>query len=225
MELRHVVAFVTVAEELHFGRAADRLGIAQPAVSRLVRRLEADLDVTLFERTSQRVSLTAVGAQLLDHAQTIVAEHARLVAAATALGRGEGGLLRLGTTEAMSAQLDILLERFATLKPTVRVELHPAHTPRKLELLASGELDLAIVREAQPTPGPRIEPLWSDPLVAVLPASHPHAMTAPLDRVRLDLPLLLIARDTSPGVHDAVRAAAGAPERSYRFAANRRPSP
>src|SRR4051812_38048995 len=91
MELRHLRYFVAVAEELHFRRAAERLYVAQAAVSEQIRKLEAELGVRLFERTHRSVALTDAGAAMLDEARGVLrqAEHAR--AAAVAAGRGKGG--------------------------------------------------------------------------------------------------------------------------------------
>jgi len=209
VEIRHASAFVTVAEELHFGRAADRLAIAQPAVSRLIRALEAELDIVLFERSSHHVALTAVGEAILPHARALVRARDHLLLGAAELATGRSGTVRLGTTEGMDTRLAVLLERFAQVQPHVDVELHPGHTPEKLDRLLRGELDLAIVRQPGHAPGVRIEPLWSDPLVAALPAAHSRADRGPIDPASLDLPLLLAPRRISPGVHDTIRAAAG----------------
>ncbi len=101
MEFRHLRAFVAVAEELHFGRAARRLYIAQPAVSQLVRGLEAELGVTLFERTSRRVSLTWAGHVLLGEARDLLARQALLTERMESVRAGETGEVGLGTIPAL----------------------------------------------------------------------------------------------------------------------------
>lgn len=105
VELRHLRAFVTVAEELHFGRAARRLYVAQPAVSQLVRNLEAELGVTLFERTSRRVSLTWAGQVLLDEARDLLARQARLAEVMARVRAGETGEVGLGAIAALPPDL------------------------------------------------------------------------------------------------------------------------
>jgi DNA-binding transcriptional LysR family regulator len=105
MELRQLAAFVAVADELHFGRAAERLGVVQPAVSQLVRRLERELGVVLFERSSHHVALTGAGTKLLPAARRSLSASHELALAAPALVRGEQGELRVGTTEGIGANL------------------------------------------------------------------------------------------------------------------------
>lgn len=209
MELRQLAAFVAVADELHFGRAAERLGIVQPAVSRLVRRLEGELGVTLFERTSHRVTLTPAGAMLAERAGTVLADVNAFADTAAELADGKTGAVRIGTTEPMGPRLQLLLERFAAAEPGIQVDLQPAHTPDKLAALRNGELDAAFVRHPGRAEGLRVEVLWREPLVVVLPARHPRAAetaVAPADLA--DLPFLVTERADSPGVHDALLAAA-----------------
>src|SRR4051794_3882799 len=98
VELRHLAAFVAVAEERHFGRAAERLGTVQPAVSQLVRRLEDELDVVLFDRSSHHVALTGAGDQLLGLARQALTARDAIVDTAAAAVRGEQGVLRIGTS-------------------------------------------------------------------------------------------------------------------------------
>src|SRR5688500_6921726 len=96
MEFRQLQLFIAVAEELHFGRAAARVGMAQPPFSQQIRRLEADLGVPLLTRTSRRVALTPAGARLLEGARDLLVRRADLKAAARSVARGETGVLRLG---------------------------------------------------------------------------------------------------------------------------------
>jgi len=207
MELRQLAAFVAVADELHFGRAAEHLGVVQPAVSQLVRRLERELGVVLFERSSHRVVLTGAGAELLPAARRALSARDELAAAAPALVGGRQGELRIGTSEGISAKLNMLLARFAEERPNASIRLEAMHTPAKLRALRDGDLDIAFVRAPLDTTGLRIVELWSEALVAVLPTRHPLAARETIPLAALSsLPLMLGLRSKNPGMHDQLLA-------------------
>jgi DNA-binding transcriptional LysR family regulator len=207
MELRQLAAFVAVADELHFGRAAERLGLVQPAVSQLVRRLEGELGVLLFERSSHHVALTGAGSELLPAARRALRARDELAAAAPALVRGERGELSVGTTEGMGANLNLLLGRFADERPNVRIRLEAIHTPAKLRAVRSGDLDVAFVRAPLGVSGLRVRELWSEPLRVVLPERHALAAQEAVALAELSsLPVLLGPRSTNPGMHDQLLA-------------------
>jgi DNA-binding transcriptional LysR family regulator len=207
MELRQLAAFVAVADELHFGRAAERLGVVQPTVSQLVRRLERELRVVLFERSSHHVALTGAGNKLLPAARRTLSAADEIAAIGSALVQGEQGELRVGTTEGMGANLNLLLERFAEQRPQVNIHLQAIHTPDKLRSVRDGELDVAFVPAPVDGSGLRVDELWSEPLRAVLPARHPLAARATLSlRDLASLPIVLAPRSTNPGMHDQLLA-------------------
>jgi DNA-binding transcriptional LysR family regulator len=200
MELRQLSYFVAVAEELHFGRAADRLHIVQSAVSQQIQRLERELGAELFDRSPRRVRLTSAGERLLPEARSVLAaaERARL-AVAPAAG------LRLGTSTGLGAHLDRVLAAFAERAPDVPVELFSLPVAERLARVATGRLDAAFVRSAEPPPGVRVLPLWPDPLVAAVPAAHPLAAAPHLDLADLAaLPLALTPRRNNPALVDLV---------------------
>lgn len=170
MELRQLSYFVTVAEELHFGRAAERLHIVQSAVSQQVRRLERELGCNLFDRSPRHVRLTGAGERLLPEAREVLAAAERARAAVR-----ERTTLRLGTSAGLGEHLDRVLGAFAVIAPDTAVELVSAPTRDRLAQVADGRLDAAFVRAPQPAPGLRILPLWEDPLLVALPAAHPLA--------------------------------------------------
>src|SRR5213076_2095932 len=118
MELRHLRYFVAVAEELHFGRAAQRLHIAQPPLSQQIRRLEGDLGVSLFDRTNRRVALTDAGRAFLGEARLTLAQAERATQVASRAARGEIGQLIIGYMA--SAELNV----FPRLLPVFR-KRHP----------------------------------------------------------------------------------------------------
>ncbi|MFE9555209.1 LysR substrate-binding domain-containing protein [Streptomyces sp. NPDC006703] len=200
MELRQLSYFVTVAEELHFGRAAGRLHIVQSAVSQQVRRLERELGAELFDRSPRHVRLTAAGERLLPEARAVLAAAERARAAVR-----ERATLRLGTSTGLGEHLDRVLGAFAGLAPDTAVELVSAPTRDRLAQVADGRLDAAFVRSRQPAPGLRILPLWEDPLVAAVPAAHPLARKDEIALADLaDLPLCITARRNNPALVDLV---------------------
>ncbi|MCT9079832.1 LysR family transcriptional regulator [Streptomyces fulvoviolaceus] len=200
MELRQLTYFVTLAEELHFGRAAERLHIVQSAVSQQIRRLERELGAELFDRSSRHVRLTAAGERLLPEARTVLsaADRAR---ASVAPPPG----LRIGTSTGLGEHLDRVLAAFARRAPEVPVELFSLPAAERLARVAGGRLDAAFVRAVEPVAGVRVLPLWSDPLVAALPAAHPLAALPEVGIGDLaGLPLSLTERRNNPALVDLV---------------------
>ncbi|THA33961.1 LysR family transcriptional regulator [Streptomyces sp. A1547] len=202
MELRQLSYFVTVAEELHFGRAADRLHIVQSAVSQQVRRLERELGADLFDRSPRHVRLTGAGERLLPEARAVLAAAER---ARAAVREGAGLRLRLGSSTGLGEYLDRVLGDLAVLAPETAVQLVSAPTRDRLEQVADGRLDAAFIRSLEPAPGVRILPLWEDPLVAALPAAHPLARETELAISDLaGLRLCITARRNNPALVDLV---------------------
>ncbi|MCX5386413.1 LysR family transcriptional regulator [Streptomyces sp. NBC_00083] len=200
MELRQLSYFVTVAEELHFGRAAERLHIVQSAVSQQIRRLERELGRELFDRSSRHVRLTASGERLLPEAREVLAAAERARAAVR-----ERSTLRLGTSNGLGEHLDRVLDVFARLAPDTAVELTSAPARERLAQVADGRLDAAFVRAPEPVPGLRAVPLWQDPLVVALPAAHPLARHEEIALSELAaLPLCITERRSNPALVDLV---------------------
>ncbi|PYC87938.1 LysR family transcriptional regulator [Streptomyces tateyamensis] len=211
MELRQLRYFVTVAEELHFGRAADRLVIGQPAVSQQIRRLERELKVELFDRSPRTVRLTPAGEAFLPAARAVLgaADSARAVAAdlAAAGAAGRLGRFRLGTITGLGDRLDRILDAFERQAPDIRVELTAVPVRERLARLTDGSLDAAFVRGALPEHCPELQllPLWRDALVAAVPARHPLARRPALHLAELaELPLRLTERGNHPALVDLV---------------------
>jgi DNA-binding transcriptional LysR family regulator len=161
--------FVAVAEELHFGRAAERLHIAQPSLSHQIRRLEQQLGVTLLDRTSRRVALTAPGRQLLRDGRRLLAQAHRVVHATRAAGTDQ---LRIGFAgSAGSGLLPAAVRAFGEERPAVEVSIRELRLDTLDELLA-GAVDLAFTRLVPGQADVRIEVLAEEPRVAVLPTGH-----------------------------------------------------
>ena len=203
MELRQLKYFLTVAEELHFGRAAERLHIVQPAVSQQVRRLERELGVDLFERTTRSVTLTEAGRSFLPHARAVLTATDRATEAIAAF-RGER-VLRLGTSEGLGDRLDRLLGEFARRSPGTQLELTHAPTAQRLSQVRDGELDATVVRGDWPGPGLDFTPLWTDEVLVALPAAHPLAASETVDFASLaSLPARLSPPSRNRPLYDLV---------------------
>ena len=204
VELRELRYFVTVAEELHFGRAAERLHIVQPAVSQQVRRLERELDVTLLDRTTRSVSLTEAGQRFLPHARAVLAAAGR-AADSVADFRSAGALVRLGTSEGLGDRLEVLLAAFAQPAPSAQLELLHAPTSQRLQRVRDGSLEATIVRGDWPGPGLDFTPLWTDEVWVALPASHPLAGSPAVDFASLaGLPARLSPPSRNRPLYDLV---------------------
>ena len=209
MELRHLNAFIAVAEELHFGRAAARLQISQSPLSQSIRALEAELEVRLLERTTRRVSLLPAGEAFLPRAREAVAAAGHAIEDARAAAAGELGRLAIGFTGSMTyLLLPVLAKALRAELPRLELELHGEMlTPDQVEGLVNGRLDLGVLRPPVEQPGLRVEPIGSEPLVAVLPANHPLARLDKVPVARLENePFVTYPSHFRSVVHDAVAA-------------------
>lgn len=205
MELRQLRYFVTVAEELHFGRAADRLHIVQPAVSQQIRRLERELGVALFDRSTRTVTLTDAGRVFLPHARDVLATVARARTAIDDLRADHAAALRLGTSSGLGARLETILAEFASRAPHAHLELVSTTTEDRLNRVRSGDLDATLLRGERAAPELELLPLWQDELMVALPAQHALAAPETVDFADLaHLPLRLTGRAANPVLHDLV---------------------
>jgi len=205
MELRQLSYFVTVAEELHFGRAAERLHIVQPAVSQQVRRLERELGVELFDRSPRRVALTGAGARFLPEARAVLAAAARAKATVATDRSFSPGVLRLGTSAGLGDHLDRLLDRLA---PGLAVELVYGPTAERAGQVRDGRLDATFVRGTLGYPGLQRVPAWQEPLLTALSARHPLAGEPEVTLASLaPFPLRLTDRRNNTPLVDLVVAA------------------
>ncbi|GAA0230523.1 LysR family transcriptional regulator [Actinomadura nitritigenes] len=205
MELRQIRYFLAVAEELHFGRAAERLRIVQPTVSQQVRRLEREFGMELFDRTTRSVALTAAGAAFLPHARAILAAEQAAAETMAGLRAERRPVLRIGTNVGLGARLERVLAALADRAPHITVDLVSAAPAERLQRVRDGELDAAFVRGADRSPGLDLVPVWHDPLVAALPAAHPLAGRDTVAIAGLAaLPLRLTTREANPHLVDLV---------------------
>jgi DNA-binding transcriptional LysR family regulator len=176
VDLRHLRSFVAVAEELHFSRAAQRLNLAQSAVSAQVRKLERDVGGALLVRTSRRVVLTPAGEALLGDARALLAAADEALARARGLARGDTGTLVVGCFGPSPGELlATLLDRFQACHADIRVDVSAFDFAEVLERLRDGRLDVSFLYLPLDEPDIHVTPLLKEPRVVVMAADHPLA--------------------------------------------------
>jgi DNA-binding transcriptional LysR family regulator len=174
IELRHLRYFVTVAEELHFGRAARRLCLAQPPLSQQIRQLEEIVGAALFYRTTRSVSLTPAGEAFLERARRTLRNVENDVNEARSIGCGEVGSLNVGFVgSGMLTALPGIFRAYHQAHPKVHMHLHEGFTSRVIEGVENGTLDAGVVRDGDPRENLEITTILSEPFLAMLPATHP----------------------------------------------------
>ncbi|MET8850391.1 LysR substrate-binding domain-containing protein [Amycolatopsis sp. NPDC004625] len=203
--LRSLRYFLVVADELHFGRAADRLGIAQPPLSQRIKRLEAELAATLFER-GRRVTLTEAGEVLRAEARDLLSRWDRMTTLVAKAERGETDALRAGVPpELPGRMLAAILTRFADECPAVRLDLQELTTAEQARLLADRELDAGLLQLPVDVVGLDLGPAVDTPLGVVLPRDSPLARRSRLALADLAGEGLVHApRAAAPGRYDAL---------------------
>ncbi|AFQ47414.1 LysR substrate-binding domain-containing protein [Burkholderia cepacia] len=216
-DLRQWRYFATVADERHFGRAAERLSMTQPPLSQAIRALEEALGVALFVRTKRSVALTAVGAALLPDVRRLLASADALPPLARRLARGEAGSLSLAfVSTADYGLLPSLLRAFGARYPQVRLQLAEATSDVQIDELVAGRIDAGLVIPPVPprhAVGLSYLPVLREPLVVAMPAAA--APDAPEDEpVHLAdlaaLPLVIFPRRLAPGFYDIITGCYGA---------------
>jgi DNA-binding transcriptional LysR family regulator len=209
-DLRLLPAFVTVAEELHFGRAAKKLDIAQPALSQQIRRLEAQLGVRLFERHARRVDLSPAGRALLGEARIAVQAASRGAEAARAAAQSATPLLRVAIEIDVPERVLERVREFAAAHPDIDLRLVRQHQGDALAALHDQIVDLAIGWARMPY-GPPVRTVAIDAveMVAVLPRDHPEAGRRAMPReVFATYPFVMFQRKSTPDVFDLLVTAA-----------------
>ena len=210
IELRQLRAFVAVAEEGTFVAAADRLGVVQPAVSQAVRRLESELELVLFERSSRRVSLTGPGAAFLPEARAVLTRLAQAEQTARDLAVGRSGLVRMATTPGAPGLVRALLSHQRAAHPDVHVEIVATQQSSKLRAILDGDIDVALTHSAPATPGLAFTEVWREPWVPVVSAAHPLACEKHVTLGALAAhPLVLVAGDGTSNMTEQFVAVCG----------------
>lgn len=207
MELRLLRYYVAVAEERHFGRAAERLHMAQPPLSQAIRQLETELGVTLLHRTTRRVDLTEAGRAYLDRARQILGDVDEAAGVARRVAAGSVGHLTLGCVgTATYSVLPLLARRLSEDLPGVDFSFRGEMlVPEQVEALRSGAIDIALLRPPVAEPALVVETLRHDRLMVALP--HDHALAARKQVRALDLAdvdLIVHAADHRSVMYDVV---------------------
>jgi len=206
MELRHLRYFVVLAEQRHFGRAAEILHMAQPPLSQQIKAMEEELQVTLFDRSVRPIDLTPAGKTLLREARQILQQMSRAQAMTKRVGRGQEGSLAIGVTGSAAAEfLPPILEAFYERWPEVTLSLREMSSPAQLLALEKGEIHLGFVRPPilDDTLGIRL--VHQEPFLAALPDNHPLAGSAGIRLADLNgAALVIFDRDEAPGFRDLI---------------------
>lgn len=208
--IRHLFLFLAVAEELHFGRAAKRLGMSQPPLSEQIRVLENALRVKLFVRTPKGVQLTPVGSAILPAVRRFADQLEKLESAVREAVAGRTGVLTIGAiASSMLDYLPALVERIKTAHPQLTISVKEIDSVEAIPALEAGDIDLAFARlEGDPSPSIRSIPMVEDRLAVALPHSHKMAAAR---RVRLgqlaEEDFVMFSRRLSPIYFDNVTAA------------------
>jgi DNA-binding transcriptional LysR family regulator len=203
MELRHVRTFLVLAEELHFGRTAARLHVAQSAVSQTLKALEQEVGAMLFARTRRRVSLTPAGEHFRSYAREALASLERAATAARRAATGETGrlVLRFTRFSALSV-IPAAVVRFRQECPGVQLHIEPGSTSEQLEALRAGRCDIGFVAYTEDAAPFSCEQVTHEHLVALLPRGHALASRRALRFEQLATePMLVLSRHAEPAIH------------------------
>lgn len=203
MEFRHLRYFLALADELHFGRAAQRLAISQPPLSVAIQQLEASVGARLFDRDSKGVRLTPAGEAFRGGATALLARAEDACALAREVQAGEVGRLRLGFVgSTLFNGLSVWLQRFQVSHPKAEVVVVELNSQDQIDALLAEELDLGLVHTDRLPPALSSRPLYREPFLACLPAAHPLATKRRIPLAALsDQPFILFSRKGSPDYH------------------------
>ena len=199
MDFRQFRYFVTVAEELHMARAAERLGIAQPALSQQIKVIEQQIGTQLFDRSNRRLSLTETGSAFLEGARRALEQADFALSVAHSIACGEAGQIRIGYVGSAMVHRDFprFLADFRTDFPQVHLTFHVMTVAEQIDALLGNEIDVAVVRDAVPEP-PRTllsRRLVSERLVVALPDGHAAAELDAVDLATLSNEAFLLPAD------------------------------
>lgn len=209
IELRQLRCFVAVAEELHFGRAAERLHMAQPPLSQQIRRLERQLEVRLLDRNNRSVALTSAGATLLAQARPILENVSQAVSDTLRANRGELGRLGIGFGfSATYTVLPDLVNRFRKRFPDVQVDLYEMTIDQQLEAFARGDIQVGVIRPPLNDVSLTTKTVLVEPLVLAIPKGHALASSKSIRLRDLADEVFVMAPRNRAGFFDSIKAMA-----------------
>lgn len=221
MELRHLRYFAAVADTCHFGRAAERLHMAQPALSQAIRQLEDELGASLFTRTTRQVQLTPAGEYLLEEARRVLRSVDESVSGVRRVAAGREGLARVGFTgTAAFARLPLIARTLQRELPAVALEVHAdLLTPEQCDRLREGALDLGVLRPPATGAGLTVRTIEVEPLILAVPEDHRLAVEPEVSVRDLSTEPFVLYSHRDSAVNDAVmracHAAGFAPRREH----------
>jgi len=206
MELRHLRYFVAVAEELHFGRAAQRLLMAQQPLSRQIRDLEAEIGVDLFHRTKRTIRLTEAGQVFLTEARKTLQQAEQAIILAQQTGRGEIGKFAVGFTgPALNTVLPKVVRRFKEKHPQIELTLERLQTNEQVEALRSQQIQAGLLHPPIADDSLSLNVIHREGLVAVLPDSHRLARSKHISISKLaHEPFIFYPRHIGPVLYDRI---------------------
>jgi DNA-binding transcriptional LysR family regulator len=206
VELRHLRYFIAVAEELHFGRAAERLHIAQPPLSQQIRQLETKLGFQLFHRTKRSVRLTEAGQIFYLECQRLFRQLDQAIQTGRQTSRGEVGQLVIGFVSSTAYNvLPDILRTFRAAVPEVNLELHELTTDQQLQWLRENRLDVGLLRPPVEDNAFQLSVIFQEPLVVALPETHPLATEPEISPQSLTSePFIIFPRPLAPGLYDQI---------------------
>jgi len=205
MELRHLRYFIAVAEELHFGRAAKRLGMSQPPLSQQIKLLEEEIGVTLLTRTKRQVVLTPAGEVFLGEAKKSIAQAGQAVQAARRAARGEIGQLSVGfVSSAVYGNVPSIFSLMRSRYPGVSLLLQDLTSEEQVEALKTGRIDVGIIRPpVVDAEALKMQVIWQEALMIALPADNPLALREEIALEELaEESFIQIPRHVAPGFYD-----------------------
>ncbi|OCQ53966.1 HTH-type transcriptional regulator BenM [Photorhabdus australis subsp. thailandensis] len=209
IELRHLRYFIAVAEELHFGRAAERLNISQPPLSQQIQSLENSINAQLLERNNRNVKLTPAGNMFLEEAYQILAQVDAATTKAARMQKGELGEISIGftSTTPFMPKITLSLRQFRERYPEVSIHMHQMNTKQQLSPLLTGRIDIGIMRNTQLPDNLEYRLLFRESFVLAVYDGHP-LLEYTEQGIKLEMlagyPLVFFEREVGTALYDEI---------------------